>query len=92
MDEWRVDTLPNTEDLRKSEYYIVNGEDAICKCKKKHNAEHIVKCVNLHDKLVDALDDLLNLYKYAYRNMVEVEPHKTVLSQVKQLIQQAKGE
>lgn len=46
--------------------FIVSGDDIIASCitatidaeKGKANATHIVKCVNMHDELVEALIDI----------------------------------
>lgn len=40
--------------------FIVHNSSTICALRDKVNAEFIVKCCNSHDKLVEALKDLLD--------------------------------
>lgn len=41
-------------------FYVTRGQVILAYCYEDEDAAHIVKCVNMHDELVDALDKILD--------------------------------
>jgi len=61
----------------------------------KANAEHVVKCVNVHDELLEVLEECMVEIKKSFPNVYEAEMHgigKTFITRMKAAIKKAKVE
>jgi len=55
-------------------------------CFNQEAFEDLQKRYVMFPELVEALENLLKSYKYAYKNVLEFEPHKNVISNIEQLL------
>ena len=71
---WRHNTYSNQ--VSGEERECIYGFDAKFptvdeECNDSHDLHHIVHCVNMHDELVDALEDVMSMMQYYTGNEAE---------------------
>jgi hypothetical protein len=76
-------------------WQITDGQDAICNNQfcyahdSEAKAAHIVKCVNMHDELVGALERAIVYMKEEFNNIDDTGEEFSIVEQIEQALKKA---